>query len=244
MAISSKSSAHMDISKKKYHKWSTTQNGKTEMMFERIRTSEELGKANQFPTSKELKESIEARKNSLQEKELQELLDNDINRKRAGLTRTRYECGLCCQEFASLEGSVTFKSIQSLRYKWGMEVDVRKRANTATILYSKTGVCSFCLQFFYPVVKSPASGGSKYAAEGYSSGKTSAEEEKDAYGKYVLSESFKVPKTTESISVQKSQASSITSSVSSHLDSSLMMNPNTEVTSKGLLCRVMPHLYS
>ena len=57
----------------------------------------------------------------------------------------------------------------------------------------------------------------------------------DAYGKYVLSESFKVPKTTESISVQKSQASSITSSVSSHLDSSLMMNPNREVTSKGLI---------
>ena len=94
MAISSKSSAHMDISKKKYHKWSTTQNGKTEMMFERIRTSEELGKVNQFPTSKELKESIEARKNSLQEKELQELLDNDINRKRAGLTKhgTSVDC--------------------------------------------------------------------------------------------------------------------------------------------------------
>ena len=154
MAISSKSSTHVNISKRKYHKWSSTQNGKTEMLFERIRTSEELGKAYHFPTSQELKESVEARKNSLQEKELQRLLDSDINRKRAGLTNTRYECGLCCQEFASLEGSVTFKSIQSLRYKWGMEVDVRKRANTATILYSKTGVCSFCLQLFYPVVKS------------------------------------------------------------------------------------------
>ena len=231
MAISSKS-AHIWYKQKKYHKWSTTQNGKTEMMFERIRTSEELGKANQFPTNKELKESIEARKNSLQEKELQELLDNDINRKRAGLTRTRYECGLCCQEFASLEGSVTFKSIQSLRYKWGMEVDVRKRANTATILYSKTGVCFFACSSSILWSNRLHQEVANMQQEGYSSGKTSAEKEKDAYGKYVLPESFKVPKTTESISVQKSQASSITSSVSSHLDSSLMMNPNRKLQAK------------
>ena len=48
MAISSKSSTHVNISKRKYHKWSSTQNGKTEMLFERIRTSEELGKAYHF----------------------------------------------------------------------------------------------------------------------------------------------------------------------------------------------------
>ena len=137
----------------------------------------------------------------------------------------------CAVRICIIRGSVTFKSIQSLRYKWGMEVDMRKRANTATILYSKTGVCSFCLQFFYPVVKSPASGGSKHEAAQYSSDKRSAEEEKDAYGKYILSESFKIPKTTESISVQKSQASS----VSSHLDSSLVMKPNREVASNDLL---------
>ena len=57
MAISSKSSTQ-NISKRKYHKWSSTQNGKTEMLFERIRTSEELGKAYHFPTGQELKDLL------------------------------------------------------------------------------------------------------------------------------------------------------------------------------------------
>ena len=206
-------------SSSKYHKWSSSQAGKTGMLFERIRTSDEYGYEYHSPTKKELKESVEARKKSIVDKKIRiaALLDDNVDREHVGLEKQYDECGLCCQQFASLEGSVTFKAIQTLRHKWGMKVDKRKRANTATILYTQTPVCAFCLQFFYPnntelelrrekntkrSKGEEGKEGSKYDNYENDDKKVSGKKkQQDEYSKYIVSGSFKKPKEDFSLSL-------------------------------------------
>jgi len=58
-------------------------------------------------------------------------------------------CGLCEMYFTkvSLKGVISMKSILDLRRSWGLKQD-NKRLNSASFIYKKCSLCSFCSQMF------------------------------------------------------------------------------------------------
>ena len=124
--------------------------GRTRVLFERIRTKEEHGMVDhgipfQAPPKPE--------PTSTRFEEL-----DSLHLEQAGLAVSKKKCGMCRQMFASLGGKVTLKAIMDKQHEWGLPVDHRKRANTATVMYADTPICVFCLQFCYPETADKAGG--------------------------------------------------------------------------------------
>ena len=178
-------------------RWSATQVGRTQMLFERIRTTEEHGFEQKYSVnSVSTKDSLPLKDpaaSTLPSKFDWHDEGVDINREQAGLALPIHKCGMCLQTFGSLGGSVTLKAINDKRHDWGVPVDTRKRANTATVMYTNTPVCVFCLQHFYPDdINENDEIGSFLRAR---------EKSKDDIGTYMLRNTIKPPPRTSSANV-------------------------------------------
>ena len=152
-------------------RWSSTQMGRTRVLFERIRTKEEHGMIDQ-------PQPFQAAPPSPPKSTRFEELDA-LHLEQAGLAPSKSKCRMCQQQFSFLPGTVTLKAIMDKQHEWGIPVDPRKRANTATVMYAETPVCAFCLQFFYDDETHLSPGESRSVAS------------IDSFGKYMVESSFK-----------------------------------------------------